>query len=391
MDARNGLVGRQEELARLAEPLERARLGAGSIVLVSGEAGVGKSRLVAEFAAGSEAVVLRGAPTHGAGAPYGPVVAALRSRLRGDPGVLADREPLRAQLARLLPELGDPAAAADRPALCEAIRGALAHVAAERCALLVLDDLQWSDQATLELLSALAEPLGELRVLAIAAYRSDGLARDHGIRRLRNDLRRAGRLDEIVLRPLGLDETAALLERALGDSVAPSLATAIHDRTEGIPFFVEELAAALRVSGVLRAGRRGLELGGDGEVPLPDTVRDAVLIGASELSEPAALAAEVAAVAGDTFDLEQVAALASDEGVAELLERGLIREDASGAGFRHALAREALYADVPWMRRRSLHRTFAEALERAGASGREVARHWQGARHGARAPEAPPR
>ena len=388
MNARGGLVGRGEELARLVGALERARLGAGSIVLVSGEAGVGKSRLVAELAESSEASVLRGAPTHGAGAPYGPVVAALRSGLRGDPGVLADRGALRAQLALLLPELGDPAPAADRSALYEAIRYALAHVAAERCVLLGLDDLQWSDQATLELLSALAEPLGELTVLAIVAYRSDGLARDHGIRRLRNDLRRGGRLDEIVLRPLGLDETAALLERALGDGVAPSLATAIHDRTEGIPFFVEELAAALRVSGVLRAGRRGLELGGDGEVPLPDTVRDAVLIGASELSEPAALAAEVAAVAGDTFDLEQVAALASDEGVAELLERGLIREDASGAGFRHALAREALYADVPWMRRRSLHRTFAEALERAGAGGREVARHWQGARNGARAREA---
>src|SRR5215216_4797270 len=389
MSARSGLVGRGEELARLEGPLRRARAGEGSIVLLSGEAGVGKTRLLADFAARSEAVVLRGAPSHGTGAPFGPVVAALRSRLRDDPGVLADCGPLRGQLALLLPELGDPAPEVDRPALFEAIRGALAHVAAERPALLVLDDLHWSDQATLELLSALAEPLGELPVLAIAAYRSDGLARDHGIRRVRNDLRRAGRLDEIVLRPLDADDTGALLEQALGERVAPALAGAIHDRTEGIPFFVEELAAALRVGGALRAGRRGLELSGDGDVPLPDTVRDAVLIGASELSEEAAAAAEVAAVAGETFDLELVAALASDAGVSELLERGLIREDGSGAaGFRHALAREALYADVPWMRRRALHRALAEALERAGAESRAVARHWLGARVGSCAREA---
>src|SRR5215211_58650 len=389
MSARSGLVGRGEELARLEGPLRRARAGEGSIVLLSGEAGVGKTRLLADFAARSEAVVLRGAPSHGTGAPFGPVVAALRSRLRDDPGVLADCGPLRGQLALLLPELGDPAPEVDRPALFEAIRGALAHVAAERPALLVLDDLHWSDQATLELLSALAEPLGELPVLAIAAYRSDGLARDHGIRRVRNDLRRAGRLDEIVLRPLDADDTGALLEQALGERVAPALAGAIHDRTEGIPFFVEELAAALRVGGALRAGRRGLELSGDGDVPLPDTVRDAVLIGATELSEPARAAVEVAAVAGETFDLELVAALATDEGVAELLERGLIHEDASAAaGFHHALAREALYADVPWMRRRALHRAFAEALERAGAESRAVARHWLGARVGSCAREA---
>jgi hypothetical protein len=158
----------------------------------------------------------------------------------------------------------------------------------------------------------------------------------------------------------------------LGKHVAPSLARAIQDRTEGIPFVVEELAAALRVSGAVRAGRRGLELSDDGDVPLPDTVRDAVLIGASELSEPASAAAEVAAV----------------DGVYELLERGLIREDAPGAGFHHALTREALYADVPWMRRRALHRALAERLEEAGAESREVARHWLGARVGSCAREA---
>jgi DNA-binding CsgD family transcriptional regulator len=389
MSARSGLVGRHAERARLEGVLQRARLGEGSIVLVSGEAGVGKTRLAADLAAGSDALLLRGAPSEGGTAPYGPIVAALRSYLRSNPDGLEDCGPLRAHLALLLPELGDPAPAADRPTLFEALRCGLAHVAAERHALVVLDDLQWSDEATLEVLSALAEPLRELPVLVLAAYRSDGLPRDHGIRRLRNDLRRSGHLDELVLRPLDLQETTDLLAQTLGEHPSPPLARAIHDRTEGIPFFVEELAAALRVNGAVQTGQRGLELAGDGDVPLPDTVRDAVLISASELSPEARAAAEVAAVAGDTFDLGLVAALSSDNGLAELVDRGLVREDASGAAvFRHALTREALYADVAWMRRRALHRALAEALETVGGESREIARHWLGARAGERAREA---
>ena len=138
------------------------------------------------------------------------------------------------------------------------MRCALAQIAAGRHALVVLDDLQWSDEATLEMLSALAEPLGKLPVLVVAAYRSDGLPRDHGVRRLRNELRRTGRLDELVLRPLDLDETAELLAQRARRAASPGLVRTIHDRTEGIPFFVEELAAALRVSGAVQQGRRGL-------------------------------------------------------------------------------------------------------------------------------------
>ena len=188
----HGLVGRHAERGRLEDALERARLGTGSIVLVSGEAGVGKTRLAAELAAGSDALLLRGAPSHGGAAPFGPVVPALRGQMRSNPAGLTDCGPLCGQLALLMPELGDPAPAPDRPALFEAMRCAFAHLAADRHVLLVLDDLQWSDEATLELLAA----LGELPVLVIGTYRSDGLPRDHGVRRLRNDLRRKGDLDE---------------------------------------------------------------------------------------------------------------------------------------------------------------------------------------------------
>ena len=254
---------------------------------------------------------------------------------------------------------------------------------------MLLDDLHWSDEATLEVLAALADPLATMPVLIVAGYRSDGLPRMHGVRRLRHDLRRAGRFEEIALTPLDLAGTEALLARLLPAPPSPEAARAVQDRTEGIPFFVEELAAALSISGALRPAGDRLELAGDGAVPLPDTVRDAVLIGVAELSAACRRAAEVAAVAGETFDLRVVAELASEAGVTELLESGVAREAGDGTGsFRHALTREALYADLPWMQRRALHRELAEALERHGASARDVAPQWLGAHAETRARDA---
>src|SRR4051812_46466724 len=189
---RSALIGRHAERDRLQEALKSAERGSGSVVLLAGEAGVGKTRLADEVADGSGGAVLRGAAVQGAGTPYGPIVAALRSYLRANPDGLDDCGPLRAHLALVLPELGEPAPATDRATLFEAVRGALANVVREEHAVLILDDLQWSDDATLELLSALAEPLGELPLLVLAAYRSDGLPRDHLLRRIRHELRRGG-------------------------------------------------------------------------------------------------------------------------------------------------------------------------------------------------------
>jgi DNA-binding NarL/FixJ family response regulator len=376
------LVGRTQEREQLLRLLDRG----GATVLISGDAGVGKTRLTSALAADPDAVVLRGVAVQGRTAPYGPLREALREHLRARPGGLDDVGPLRAHLAVLLPELGEPApGAADRATLFEALRAALAAIGREQRAAVVLDDLQWSDEATLGVLAA----LGEVPLLVVGVYRSDGLSRQHPIRRLRHDLRRAGRLEEIALRPLEPAETADLLRRALGRAPAPSLARVIHDRTEGLPFFVEELATALRVSGALATGPHGLELAGGEDVPLPDTVRDAVLISVSELSGAGRKAAEIAAVAGERFELAAVASLAGDDGLAELLERGLVREPAPGTGaFRHALTREALYADLPWTCRRTWHRALAETLTGLGAPSREIAPHWLGAHERERAREA---
>ncbi len=210
--------------------------------------------------------------------------------------------------------------ASDRATIFEAVRCAFETVAAEGPVIVILDDLQWSDEATLELLAALAPMLGDLPVLAIAAYRSDGLPRDHMLRWLRNELRRGGGLDELVLSPLDRAETAQMLTELLPGPPSPALVRALHDRTQGVPFFVDELARALLASGRLQRGTHGFELGGDGEVPVPDTVRDAVLMGASQLSEQAREAAEGAAVAGQSFDLQLVAELTSEAGLAELMQ-----------------------------------------------------------------------
>ena len=390
MTQRESLFGRAEELAQLTARLQRARGGGGGILLLSGEAGVGKTRLIAELArAERDTLLLTGAASHSGNAPYGALVAALRAHLRVHPQALDACGPLGSHLARILPELGAPAERSDRDTLIEAVRCALLALSEDRPVLLVLDDLHWSDEATLELLAALADPLGELAVLVVGVYRSDGLPRDAGIRRLRHALRRAGRLEELQLGPLDRRESARLLAEVLGGRPSPRLASAVYDSAQGVAFFVEELAAALRVGHGLDETPAGLDIDRRSQIPLPETVRDAVLVAASDLSESGYTAAQAAAVAGEAFDLDLVCSLAGAEGAAELLERGLAHETEPGtAQFRHCLTREALYADVPWMRRRALHRAIAEAGEGRGMPSREVATHWLGARDGDRARDA---
>jgi DNA-binding NarL/FixJ family response regulator len=387
MGKRTPLVGRAAELARLGEAVERAGNGSGSIVLLCGEAGVGKSRL-AEEATSASGLALRGAASDGSAAPYGPIVGALRSRLREDHGALDGCGSLLPHLALLLPELGAPAAESDRETIFEAVRCAFAHLGAAQPVTAVLDDLQWSDETTLELLAALAEPLRRMPVAVIATYRSDGLPRDHRLRWLRNELRRGGALEEVALEPLDRAGVEELLQALLPEAPSPSLVRTVHDRTMGSPFFVEELVAALQARDALRPSARGAELA-DGEVPLPETIREAVLVAASDLSTEAREAAETAAVAGRNLDLRLAEGLLSEAGVAELIERNLLEETGPGeAAFRHALAQEALYAEVPWMRRRDLHRQLAAAIEAADGSSLELATHWLGAGEEGRAREA---
>jgi hypothetical protein len=210
------LIGREREQAQLRAWAADALAGRGSLVLLAGEAGVGKTTLARRALAGSVLEVLEGVGVQGGTSAFGPVVEVLRAHLRIEGGGPLVEGPLAAHLALLLPELGPPAAEGDRATLFEAIRLALAAIAARRPAALLLDDLQWADDATLELLAALARSLDTQPLLVLGAFRSDELPRDHPIRRLRSELRRAGRLRQVTVEPLEAEATAALLERTWG-------------------------------------------------------------------------------------------------------------------------------------------------------------------------------
>jgi DNA-binding CsgD family transcriptional regulator len=385
----DGLIGRRSERARLQAALDAALSGRGSLVLVCGEAGSGKTRLAEDvLGAAPEAKFVRGVATPGC-SPFGPLTAALRGFLRLHPDALHSCGPLKAHLALLLPELGEARESDDRATLFEALRCALASMVSGGPAAILLDDLQWSDAATLEFLSTLVSTLDGMPLLVVGAYRSDELSPAHPLRRLRDDLRRGQALDEVSLGPLTSAETAALMEQVLGTTPSQRLVRTLHERTAGLPFFVEELTGALRTGDRLRDAADGTDLDLDVDVPLPQTLRDAVLVQMAALSEGARSAAEVAAVAGSVVDLDLVAGVGDEPGVADLLATGRLVETEPGrARFRNPLAREAIYADVPWLRRRELHRRLARELSAREHDPAEVATHWLAARDNARALEA---
>ena len=194
---------------------------------------------------------------------------------------------------------------------------------------------------------------------------------------MRSELRRSGHLRQVAVEPLDAEATAALVDRTLG-SAAPTLRRAVFDRTDGIPLYVTELAAALAASGRLQSGPAGLELLDGADVPLPDSVRDAVLLQAAGLSDEARTAAMAAAVVGQVFDPELVRAVAGlDTWPDELLRQGIITEDLAGRmAFRHALVRDAFYSDIPWTTRIKLHRAVAQRLATDRAAAAVVAEHW---------------
>jgi DNA-binding NarL/FixJ family response regulator len=371
------LIGREPERAQLDVWVTEAMAGHGSLVLLAGEAGVGKTTLAKNTLSRSGLQTLEGFAIQGGTSPFGPIVEGLRSYRRAAGDVPLVEGPLAGHLAMLLPELGPPAPVGDRATLFEAIRQALAGIAARRPTVLFLDDLQWADDATPELLGALARSLDSEPLLVIGAFRSDELPRGHSVRRLRSELRRASRLRQIAVEPFDAEASATLLEQTLG-TVAPSLRRAVFDRTDGVPFFVRELGSALAASGRLVPGPSGLELLEGEDVPLPDSVRDAVLLRAAGLSDDAHNAVTTAAVAGQTFDPELVIAVAGlSEWPEEVVRRGIVTEAEPGRmAFRHALVRDAFYGDIPWTRRVAVHQAVAQRLEAGQAASVLVAEHW---------------
>jgi ATP/maltotriose-dependent transcriptional regulator MalT len=262
--------------------------------------------------------------------------------------------------------------------LFEAIRSTLAGIAARHPVVLFLDDLHQADDATLGLIPALARSIDHEPLLILGAYRSDEMPRAHPVRRMRSELRRAHHLREIAVGSLDAEASATLLERILGQMGAPSLRRAVFDRTDGVPFFIEELGLALAASRRLQPGPSGLELLDGKDLPLPESVRDAVLLRAAGLSDEARAAVMAASVVGLAFDPELVVAIAGlDEWPDELVRRGVVREVEPGRmAFRHALIRDAFYGETPWTRRVGLHRAVAQRLQADGAVPVVVAEQW---------------
>lgn len=380
-----GLAGREGEFGAIRSAIEAFSASSGTI-LISGEAGVGKSALVRavmeDHDGASVQVSIRGAATP----PYGPVADLLRALMRSRPDLVQTCAGRLAPLAAIVPELGDGSAAGDAGGVAAALSCALGAFARSSGAptgpaIVVLDDLQWADRATLELFPVLENALVGLPVVLIGTYRSDEIGRQHALRRTRVDLRRTGRLTEVALAPLDRVASTELVRRLLGGDADDALTAALYERSDGLPFFLEELAHV-----ILEAGR-----GIDGtELPLPETVRDAVLLRLDGLDANARRLAGFCSVLGMRFSWSAVAALAGDEsGIDALFEAGIIVESGQDeATFRHALVQEGVYGALAWTVRRDRHRSAAEYLEAQGASAGLVAWHWQRGREPTRARDA---
>jgi DNA-binding CsgD family transcriptional regulator len=367
------LVGRDAECVTLRQRLTAA---AGPVVLVAGEAGAGKTTLVEHVLADAGVPTLRGRAAQWPGPAYEVLTQALRDVPLAT--AKADRE----ILARIRPDLAQAPAETTTAALAGAVREVLAEAAGGQPLAVFLDDLQWADEASLGLLPALAEAVSGLTVSLVGCYRSDELPRGHGLRTVRAMLRRNHQLSHVELGPLGDDDVRRMLTGLLGAPVRPALAAVVASRADGLPFAVEELAFALRDGGRLDYRDGMVALAGAGAAPVPDGVREAVLLRVARLTGPERALLEAAAVAGEEFDVDTVLAADGLPGWPDgFTGSGLLTEASDGrAGFRHALARDATYADIPWPRRRRLHRALAERLAGEGATPALIAAHRLAAR-----------
>jgi DNA-binding CsgD family transcriptional regulator/tetratricopeptide (TPR) repeat protein len=392
------LIGREEEVATLAEAVQRAAGGEFGTILVAGEAGVGKTRLIAEMqrrAADEGTRILAGECVELAEGelPFAPLTTALRPVAHDLGPAELDRLPGREELARLWPELGDPGkgwiradSALDEPLsqarLFEVLLALLSRVGEQEPVVLVIEDLHWADRSTRDFLSFLVRNARDARLLLVCSYRSDELHRRHPLRPFLAELERRATVERVELAPLSREELGALLEGILGEPPGALLLADLFERSDGNPFFAEELLAA----------------SSDGRV-IPDTLREALMVRVESLSQPARELLRAAAAAGRRVNHRLLAEASDlsgpelDDALRDAVAHHVLVQDAETYAFRHALVREAVLSDLLPGERSKLHVTLAEALtadpslgeDTAGAAAAEVAHHWWEAR---RLPEA---
>jgi DNA-binding CsgD family transcriptional regulator/tetratricopeptide (TPR) repeat protein len=348
-------VGRGRELGQLERALEASRAGSGTTGLVTGEAGIGKTRVASELAArardaGFEVLVGRAIDLVGTELPYQPFVEALRP-LGGFPQV-------------------DGQAGGSQLRVFQETLALLFERAATAPLLLVLEDLHWADTSTLDLVVFLAHHLHDRRVLLLATCRADEPSSAERVRRLADGVRRSGSALVVELGPLDREEVTALLAARAGAPPPAALTDAIVARSEGNPFFAEELLAA-----------------GDRAGELPRGLRDVLLRRVARLDRRTQGLLRLAAAAGRDVGYPLLRRLAAvperdvRESLRQAVEEGvLVAEQATGSyRFRHALLAEAVYATLLPGEREELHARLAEELARGAAAPAELAPHWAAA------------
>ena len=384
------LVGRDPEVGAVRLLIEQVRGGRGQVALIVGEAGVGKSRLLRAMmdeARSQGFLIMRGQSFEAdASIPYAPLLDLVRLFTESaSPAVIGHvLEPAAAELAAVFPELRpvlpdvEPAVSADPDAdkrrLFHALARTVTSLAHTQPVFIAFEDVHWSDDATLDLVFHLARSHTTQPVVVVLTRRTDeGTPR---LERLISELERARLLTELPVRTLTRDDVRAMLAAIFGPgtNLGEEFVELLHGLTEGNPFFVEETLKALIVAGDLapRDGTwRSLSLE---RVRVPRTAAEAVRRRLATLTVPARALASTAAVAGRRFDFALLQALTqSDERellslVKELIAAQLVvEESAERFAFRHALTREAIYADLLARERLALHRDVAAALERTHA------------------------
>ncbi|MGI5225232.1 ATP-binding protein [Actinoallomurus sp. CA-142502] len=365
------LVGRNDEIAVLREAYERARAGHPGTVLVSGEAGIGKSRLVAAAVRelpGDPLVVSGGCLELGSeGAPYVPFVAVLRDLVRrfGRDRVAALLPPGGAALGDWLPDLGPAPARYGPTRLLEETLTLLGRVAEVRPVAVVVEDLHWADASSRELFAYLARNLTGVAVLLVGTVRTGERTTGQPARRMLAELGRSGAVRRIALGPLEHRHVAALLAAVDGQPPDPARSVRIHRRSGGNPLFVEALSTA-------------------DEVPSGD-LRTLLLARITDLPAPAREALEAMAVAGAelTDDLVHTVAGEPDhrlrDALDDLIGRELVVARENGYAIRHDLIRETVYDALPPTRRRRMHGRYAAALAERSEGGMALADHWTAA------------
>jgi DNA-binding CsgD family transcriptional regulator len=392
------LVGRDGELTRLLGLLDDAGAGRPSHALISGDAGVGKTRLVAELAsraADRGFLVLSGRCAElGDSIPYLPLADALREGTT-TPG--AATEPLAAALAarpvlgRLLPDR-DPVAQPGgevtglaQQQLFGAVLGLLAELADGHPVLLILEDLHWADRSTRDLVTFLSRVLHRERVAVVATYRTDDLHRRHPLRPVVAELLRLPSVASIELGPLGYADMATHLTALADGPLDPAALHRMVARAEGNPYYAEELLASAAPA---RPGGGGPARGAPGGDVLPSGLSALLLARVEQLPAAAQQVLRAAAVGGRRVEDDIVAAASGlarpeyEDAIRDCVaQQLLVPGGADGYVFRHALIREALYTDLLPGERTRLHARFAELLADPGrlaavpGSAAELAHH----------------